>query len=495
MQKEKKVRAYTRKTKSGKTVSVKAHTAKYDAAEEMRKALAKKAGAGDELVKTKEVVKEEVEDNGLGFTADEYKAWDHWDMVDDPKHAKALKVRKALIERMGRSAYKKYEDEMSDSYSARGHLKGFKGLGDLKSKKQSTDVAEPTVGTWQRAASGDTTAQDALLEQHFTKNVGRLTGEVTYSGKGKNDRWMTREEALKKLVPDMAAAHARAKEMLGKDAVVHYDQFGTKSIGKAVGKPFRFEEKGTGYTYDAQFVTDGRGRYGYVVRDAENPKGKFYVSTDEAMSLSELEPGVRKAAKAAGLTLRKGKWQRVEDSVPKTATPKKNGEPSPKSGSGMVTADGVKLRKTKAGKGVFLVGTDGRAYREVTKKDGTTSYKYSAEDTRYVQTDGGRKKLPPKKASTEESSTKRKAGVEGSKIPANYKITAKSLPKKNPKGTTVKMSATKRNGLFKYLPMQGWTLTDTVKSGSTTYGLFRKGDRSIAINTGKDKLYDDVVIQ
>ena len=48
MQKEKKVRTYQRRTKSGKMVTVRAHTAKYDAAEEAKE-LAKKKGSGDEL--------------------------------------------------------------------------------------------------------------------------------------------------------------------------------------------------------------------------------------------------------------------------------------------------------------------------------------------------------------------------------------------------------------------------------------------------------------
>lgn len=49
MQKEKQVKSYTRRTKSGKTITVRAHTAKYDAAEEVKKAFAKKKGAGEEL--------------------------------------------------------------------------------------------------------------------------------------------------------------------------------------------------------------------------------------------------------------------------------------------------------------------------------------------------------------------------------------------------------------------------------------------------------------
>lgn len=48
MKKEKQVKSYQRRTKSGKVVTVKAHTAKYDAAEKAKEA-AKKKGAGKEL--------------------------------------------------------------------------------------------------------------------------------------------------------------------------------------------------------------------------------------------------------------------------------------------------------------------------------------------------------------------------------------------------------------------------------------------------------------
>lgn len=198
MQKEKKIRTYTRKTKTGKTVTVKAHTAKYDAAEEARKAFAAKRGAGEEVTQRKlDAEWQKIEDafmeehpdfeafdndgfetkenralakkmlafskkhpewkNGiasgkskapkvpktpqaskgsdLGFTEADYKAWYHWDTEADPKNESALKVKKALIAKMGRSAYNKYEKQMTDSYSARGHLKGFKGLGDSQSKE------------------------------------------------------------------------------------------------------------------------------------------------------------------------------------------------------------------------------------------------------------------------------------------------------------------------------------------------------------------------
>ena len=57
MKAEKKVRTYTRRTKSGKTVTVKAHTAKYEAAD--KKDAAKKKGAGKELEERKKKSKVE----------------------------------------------------------------------------------------------------------------------------------------------------------------------------------------------------------------------------------------------------------------------------------------------------------------------------------------------------------------------------------------------------------------------------------------------------
>lgn len=313
MKKEKTIRSYKRKTKGGKVVTVKQHTAKYDAAEEMKKALAKK-GAGEELASKKltasemKQVKDIVEENSeldeqyvaafypelsprmvkavmaeyhkksatpkakaantagktpkpkaekssapdLGFTADEYKAWYHWDTENDPKNKAAMKVKKVLLGAMGPRAYKKYEEDMTNSYSSKGHSKAYGTLPELVQARKDARNA--------RLMEGTAKAQKAIAENYGAKEAAAKHGE-------------------------------RAK--------------------------------------------------------AEGAKRK-----EAAAKIKEL---------------------------------------SPKSGSGMVTPDGIKLRKKKAGKGVFLVGTDGRAYREVTKKDGTTSYKYSAEDTKYVKTDGGRK--------------------------------------------------------------------------------------------------------
>lgn len=141
MKKEKTVRTYQRRTKSGKMVTVREHKASYDAAEEARKAAAKKAGAGSELSK-KKAVKEE---NPLGFSEADYKEWYHWDMEDDANNEAALRVEKALTKKMGKKAYNKYLEDMSNSYSARGHKKAHQALLDehtASQKKQDAEISK-----------------------------------------------------------------------------------------------------------------------------------------------------------------------------------------------------------------------------------------------------------------------------------------------------------------------------------------------------------------
>ena len=180
MQKEKQVKSYTRRTKSGKTVVVHAYKAKYDAAEEMKKALAKKSGAGKELIKKQQAAT----DAPLGFSAEEFKQWYHWDLVDDPKNKAALKVEKALKKSMGTKVYKKFFDEVTDGYSARGHNKALKSLeSSLSTPKKETSTkgqkGEPSKKT------GDTSKPTSAKEMKVQK-----IGKVTF-GKGSNLRLET----------------------------------------------------------------------------------------------------------------------------------------------------------------------------------------------------------------------------------------------------------------------------------------------------------------
>lgn len=218
MKKEKKVRTYQRRTKSGKTVTVRAHTASYEAAEKAKEA-AKKKGAGDELSDRKskkdeswklpmdEFLKKLKDDNakkkwneeidkswesdekpkkktikksekepdkkstkkrsvGTGtngpepkkketkkttakktaetsepaFTAAEFKEW-----YRGTGSAADKKVAKALRKQLGRSGYRKFEDEAIDNYTSRGHLKMFKRVSGGGESSAPTKTAKSSV--------------------------------------------------------------------------------------------------------------------------------------------------------------------------------------------------------------------------------------------------------------------------------------------------------------------------------------------------------------
>lgn len=248
MKKEKQVRSYKRRTKSGKIITVKAHTAKYEAADEKAKKSSKKEGAGKELEERKkkpvqleipfdkeeekkvlEEVKETAKsekptakkttkkvrpvgggtvgpepkkkksstgstnddqavtpadkdslskarkggymptkgkslESGVSttkkttkttpksttsepaFTAAEFKEW-----YRGTGSAADKKVAKALRAQLGRSGYRKFEDEAIDNYTSHGHLSMFKrvvgsgGQSSSDSKKSATRVASKSM--------------------------------------------------------------------------------------------------------------------------------------------------------------------------------------------------------------------------------------------------------------------------------------------------------------------------------------------------------------
>ena len=214
MKKEKTVRTYQRRTKSGKMITVHEHKASYDAAEEARKAAAKKAGAGSELSKKKAAV----EENPLGFSADDYKEWYHWDMEDDPKNEAALRVEKALTKKMGKKAYNKYLEDMSNSYSARGHKKAHQALLDEHTASQKKQDDKSKVS-----------AKDIVRD---TKDSSKSS--TTKKKETKGDRAVSRmhklvNEALSSTTSDPKAL----KKQLG--ALIDYNG-GPMNYGDKIGK-------------------------------------------------------------------------------------------------------------------------------------------------------------------------------------------------------------------------------------------------------------------
>lgn len=242
MKKEKKVRTYQRRTKSGKTITVRAHTASYEAAEKAKE-VAKKKGAGDELsgkVKKGEEwklpmdeflkkLKEEraqkrddetkkVEDEkpkkksekktekktpakkaakkrtvGTGtngpepkkkatikktatkadtsepaFTRDEFKEW-----YRGTGSAADKKVAKALRKQLGRSGYRKFEDEAIDNYTSRGHLSMFKRVSggsstSTKTAKSSVKTSKVDKGKSMKAAKNADSSKTSKASKQIT---------------------------------------------------------------------------------------------------------------------------------------------------------------------------------------------------------------------------------------------------------------------------------------------------------------------------------------
>ena len=219
MKKEKTVRTYQRRTTSGNMMPVREHKASYDAAEEARKAAAKKAGAGSELSK-KKAIKEE---NPLGFSEADYKEWYHWDMENDANNEAALRVEKALTKKMGKKAYNKYLEDMSNSYSARGHKKAHQSLldeytaqqkkQDAESSKAAKDIARGAMGKEsksRRSSTPKTSESYATLKQfegapyrmRISKNGDPMPGE-----KQKLAKWKAGNKKLKEYLstPEGAA--------------------------------------------------------------------------------------------------------------------------------------------------------------------------------------------------------------------------------------------------------------------------------------------------
>lgn len=193
MKKEKTVRTYKRRTKSGKMITVHAYKASYNAVEEARKASTKKDGAGSELSKKKA----DVEENPLGFSADDYKAWYHWDMENDANNEAALRVEKALTKKMGKKAYNKYLEDMSNSYSARGHKKAHQSLLDehtARQKKQDAEISKAAKDIT-RGAKEKATEVKASKSKSNGKTKSELIGNPNHPAWKEFDKTWSKTES------------------------------------------------------------------------------------------------------------------------------------------------------------------------------------------------------------------------------------------------------------------------------------------------------------
>lgn len=274
MKKEKTVRTYQRRTKTGKVVTVRQHTAKYDAAEKAKE-VSKKEGAGkeleakrnkmpnpnlpmneylDELKKRKQEVKEESEKDttpkkvrpvGSGtngpepkkkksekepkstkaskpttsepaFTAAEFKEW-----YRGTGSAADKKVAKALRAQLGRSGYRKLEDEAIDSYSSRGHLSMFKRVS-----------GGSTASTGAKSTSSKTSKKSKVITNK----------DIEHALRWDEKRSKSFDAALKKVTSSGARTTREVKEGLAK---LGYDYDTGKKVRKVTTEVSKSSSKTT----------------------------------------------------------------------------------------------------------------------------------------------------------------------------------------------------------------------------------------------------------
>ena len=173
MKKEKTVRTYQRRTKSGKIVTVRQHTASYDAAEALKEA-AKKKGAGDELEALKKNSVKDSKDpySAHGFTKDEFNEW-----YEGTGSANDKKVAKALRKTLGRKAYDELSDLAADNYKKGGASSFFKKNVHSKTptyeerKKKALDKHQAVVDNY--IATGNIRGMQKELKSLKMKHVNR----------------------------------------------------------------------------------------------------------------------------------------------------------------------------------------------------------------------------------------------------------------------------------------------------------------------------------
>jgi hypothetical protein len=202
MKKEKQIKSYTRRTKSGKTVTVRAHSAKYDAADDLVKSLLKKKGSGKEFehaVDTKGVDKliNEMADSGrltIPVSKEEFRAWYH-----EPDSIAGKAAGKKLRSVLGSKEYKKLDETASSGYSTKGHSKLYGTLDGIINSEANVSKRLDARGKSGKSAKpaekatsevGRKPVYSPLEEVRLSKAGYRIgkDGESIYKGNRKLDK-------------------------------------------------------------------------------------------------------------------------------------------------------------------------------------------------------------------------------------------------------------------------------------------------------------------
>ena len=132
MKKEKVVKAHKRRTKTGKVVTVRQHTASYDASDKLKESI-KKEGAGDEL---KEIRDKSVYED-FNFSQEEFQEWYEGTGSDAD-----LKVTAELYRLFGNKKFEELNNLAADNYKKQSSDDFFKKniQGMWKTKKAALEA-------------------------------------------------------------------------------------------------------------------------------------------------------------------------------------------------------------------------------------------------------------------------------------------------------------------------------------------------------------------
>lgn len=277
MKKEKTVRTYQRRTKSGKIVTVRQHTAKYDAAEALKEA-AKKKGAGDELeaLKKKSVDKpteeevaefeklldsfpEELDERsrkirlkqfmkakgkkGRQAEIDETK----WEIKEEKKARKVWKANEGFGKRLEKSYDKEHKNSVKDSkdpYSAHGFTKDefnewYEGTGSVSDKKVEKALRK-TLGRKAYNELSDLAADNYKkggASSFFKKNVHSKTAETKTSNRTKKGAAISKRMTLDEYLGSKGLGSPVSDFMIDKTKLPHgLTQRGKEKLRKEADK-------------------------------------------------------------------------------------------------------------------------------------------------------------------------------------------------------------------------------------------------------------------
>lgn len=210
MKKEKQVRSYKRRTKSGKTVTVKAHTAKYEAADEKAKEVSKKPGAGKELEERK---KKPVQLEIPFDKEEEKKVLDEVSKEDaktQEKESKRLHKKVVSLEKKLRDLKYVHSGLKRDDPKK---LKYAKKIQELQSDLIATKKASAHQDKDAYSGKDDTKKSSSSAEKKTTKKV-RPVGSGTNgpTPKGKSEAKVTKATTSKPATSEPAFTAAEFKE-------------------------------------------------------------------------------------------------------------------------------------------------------------------------------------------------------------------------------------------------------------------------------------------